>query len=71
MKTATLPLQNQGIALRGAPWVDPIVAQLHSLREQLSAQHGNDMAEISRAAGITAAKWGFVEKALPAKAGNA
>jgi hypothetical protein len=68
MKIAALSLQNQGIALRGTPWVDPVVAQLHALREQLSAQHGNDLAEISRAAGVTAAKWGFVEKALPARA---
>jgi hypothetical protein len=62
----------KSIDIPRTPWVDPVVAQLHALREQLSAQHGNDLAEISRAAGRMlndrAAKWGFVEKALPVRA---
>jgi hypothetical protein len=53
-------------------WHDPIVEYIRKYREAKAAEYGYDLAEISRAAGRMlndrAAKWGFVEKALPARA---
>lgn len=37
-------------------WKDPIVEELHRVRESMLAEHGNDLAALARAANARAAK---------------